>query len=151
MARISEKHEAIIKLINRGYKNPEICNTLGVKDHTIFYVKRKYKTELKPADSIKNNTDIREFDDNINNILKSNILKIGNEISNRSLSKYSITQLTTAFGTLFDKHRLQVGRSTNNISTQIIEILDDNQLKIIQDSIKSLKESMLLEHKSGKG
>ena len=151
MAEISKKHAEVLELINRGYTNGEICNQLGIKHHTIYYVKRKYKHAITPTEATDKYTDINKFDANIDYILKGNILKIGNELARRPLEKSSIQQLCTAFGILFDKHRLHTGKSTTNISSNIVKSLDSTQIKIIQDSIKSLKESMLLEHKSGKG
>ena len=44
---------------------------------------------------------------------------------------------------MFDKHRLHTGKSTANISQQIIKDLNPDQLEIIKNSIKSLKESIL--------
>ena len=77
------------------------------------------------------------------NILKYNILRMGNTITQIPLQKTSLSQLTTSMAIMIDKLRLLEGKSTANISTQILHSLNPEQLNIIQESIKSLKKSML--------
>lgn len=149
--KLTSTHRSVLELINAGLDNKAICQRAGVKDHTIYYVKRKYKDLIKKPEEANNIIDIKQYDENIDNALKLNILRIANTISEYNLQKASLTQLTTALGTLYDKHRLHIGRSTANISTQVINSLPDEQVKIIKEMTMRLKKSMLIEHAGTKG
>lgn len=139
----SEIHAKIIELINKGTPNPDICKLVGVKPHVIYYVKRTYKDRLGALQVYNNKPNINNYEGDLANILKNNILLIGNTIGQKDLQKASLSQLSTAMGIAIDKLRLLEGKSTANIHTHITNNMSEEQLNIIRESIKSLKESML--------
>lgn len=136
-------HDDIIELINKGYKNTDICNQLSIKPNVLYYVKRRYRDRLAPPQDTSNITDITNYAEDIDNILRKNILRLGNTIINKDIDKASLSQLTTSFGIMYDKLRLHEGKSTQNIGANLLVNLDESQLELIKETIKSLKESML--------
>jgi hypothetical protein len=141
-ARSKETNE-ILGLLKLGKSGTEIAKTLGCKATRVYSIKRYYSDEIEIAKIANNTRDITNYDGEISKLLKSNILNINNAIINKDLSRASLSQLSGAFGTLFDKLRLLEGKSTQNIQSNVINNLNPEQISIIKDSIKSLKESML--------
>ena len=137
------KADEIIQLVNDGYDNAAIKRKLNVTNHQIYYAKRTRKADIVERQLSETNSNIVKYDEGVSNILKNNILRIGNTITQIPLQKVSLSQLTTSMAIMIDKLRLLEGKSTANISTQILHNINPEQLEIIQRSIKSLKESML--------
>lgn len=137
------KKREIIERLKLEQPGTKIAKELGLTLNAVYTVKRRAKQEIETALTIKNNIDINKFESDITNNLKRNLLNINNHILSYNYNKASLNQLIYAFGILFDKLRLIEGKSTTNIATQIMTHLNPEQLAIIQDSIRSLKESML--------
>ena len=110
---------------------------------SVYSVGKRYKTEIESAKLVNKQLDITNYNDDIEVLLKSNIVRLGNTIANTNLQKASLSQVTTSFGILFDKLRLLQGKSTSNVASNIALSLNPEQLEIVNSAIKSLKESML--------
>ena len=139
----TDETKTAIKLLGEGVPGTDVAKALGKTPAAIYSIKRHYKDEIDKALTIKNTIDITKYESDINVILKRNILRMGNTILNKDISKSSIDQLARTFGIMFDKLRLIEGKSTQNVATQVLHNLNPEQLEIIKDSIRSLKESML--------
>lgn len=133
----------ILERYKLGQSGTKIAKEMGLTVNSVYSVKKRYKEDLNNALTIKNKINIDNYEDDLTNNLKRNILLMSNRINNYDLNKVSINQLVYAMGIMFDKLRLIEGKSTSNVAHQVIDSLDSNQLEIIKDSIKSLKESML--------
>lgn len=143
LAKLKPKQQQILELVKKGYTNSQICEMAGVKDHSIFYVKRRYADLIPRAQHNNNITNIVDNDESHINILKNIQYKIGNTILNKDLNSATLSQLSNTLKTVNEVERLMTGKSTANISTQIVHNLNPEQLDIIKESIKSLKKSML--------
>lgn len=139
----TEQTEKIIDLLKSGKPGTGIAKLLGVSAATVYSIKRTYKDEIVASKELIEQINTNNYSDDLDNNLKASIIKLSNNILNKDLKHASLSQLATTLGILFDKHRLLTGKSTQNVSTQILSQLDDRQLEIINKSIQSLKESML--------
>ena len=139
----TEQTEKIIDLLKSGKPGTKIAKLLDVSPATVYSVKKNYKDEIVASKELIEQINTNNYSDDLDYNLKASIIKLSNNILNKDLKQASLSQLATTLGILFDKHRLLTGKSTQNIATQILTNIDENQLKIIQESIQSLKESML--------
>jgi len=139
----SAETEQILKMLKVGVAGTDIAERVGCKPSRVYSIKRYYKDEIEVAQVSNNTLDISRYNDDIDTILKSNILRLGNTIANYNIEKASLSQLTTAFGIMYDKLRLHQGKSTSNNAVQILHNINPEQLEIIESAVKSLKKSML--------
>lgn len=133
----------IIERLKMGQPGTEIAKLMGVSYNAVMTLKHRNREAVETALTIKNNINIDNYEEDITNNIKKNILNIHNHILSYNYKKASLNQLVYAFGIMFDKLRLIEGKSTANIATQVMTQLNSEQLDIIKDSIRSLKESML--------
>ncbi len=136
-------HKDIIGLVNAGVSNKDICVQLSCKPHTVYYVKRTHRSHLTAAQITNKTIDIHKYNDSIADTLKYNILNMAYTIQDKDLQKASLPQVVTSMAICIDKLRLIEGKSTQNIATQVLHNMNQDQLDIITASIRSLKESML--------
>lgn len=134
----------IIELVNKGLKPSVISKQLGIPVSKVYNVKSYYKQHRSDIQTSGNTKDLVKYDDTLIKNLKTINLEISNTLLSKSFKKESSTQLMKTLGISIDKLRLIEGKSTVNIAQHILHTLNPEQLNIIKESIKSLKESMLL-------
>lgn len=121
----------------------EIARQLGVTPTRVYSINNYYKKEIDSYRLSNKQVDVSDYEENVVNILKTNVVRIGNTLKTKDLSKSNVSQLSNSMSVLIDKIRLIEGKSTQNIAAQIIHNLNPDQLSIIQESIMSLKKSIL--------
>lgn len=137
----------VLERYKLGQTGTVIAGETGLSVSTVYSIKKRYKEDLNTALTIKNKVNIDNYESELSNSLKRNILLCSNSINNYNYNKASLNQLIYAMGIMFDKLRLMEGKSTVNIANNVINSLNPEQLAIINDSIKSLKESILINDK----
>ena len=139
----SKSTKEIKELLKLGVPGTEIAKRLGCAPSKVYSIKAYHKAEIDSAKVLNKDVDISNYEDLIATNLKSNILRVSNTISNKDIQKASLSQLSTSMAIMIDKLRLIEGKSTANVSTRLLAAIEPEQLEIIKESIKSLKESML--------
>ena len=142
-AKISENTKKIVELLKLDLPGTEIAKRVGVSRPAVYSVKKRFKDDINAAKVLKNNVNIEKFNEDLEDILKTNIVRLGNTIASKDLTKASVNQLATSLSILYDKLRLHQGKSTSNSAVEIVASFRPEQLEIIQEAIKSLKKSML--------
>jgi len=141
--RAKSDREKIIKLVEKGLKPKEIATTLNLPVQRVYNVQARARAAgelIKHNDIIK---DLDNYEPQLINNIKSISLEVSNTLLNKTFQKESSTQLAKTLGILIDKLRLIEGKSTQNISAQIVHNLNSEQLKILEEMGKSLIISML--------
>lgn len=143
MGKPKPDRENIVKLLGKGHKPSEVASILSVPVKRVHNVKasaRRAGKLVKHSDITK---DIVNYEPQLIDNIKYITLEISNTLLSKSFQKESSTQLAKTLGILIDKLRLIEGKSTQNISAQIVGSLEPEQLKILEDMGKSLIKSML--------
>ena len=99
--------DVIIDYIDSGLSNQETAKLVGCS-------KQNISARLQTA-GIKPNY-LTKFKNHRADIIAAYQYKILNSLSDKDYKKASLVQKTTAFGTLYDKERLERGETTENIA-----------------------------------
>lgn len=102
----------------------ELADTQGLARSTVTKVLLRYGIEKEKLD---------EFKTNRADIMAGLQEKILQSITTGDLEKASLQQRMMAFGILYDKERLETGKSTTNV----------NSLTVVVDAAKARREAML--------
>jgi hypothetical protein len=135
--------DKITKLLNKNMKPAEIASTLDVPVKRVYNVRSSARRAGELVQTGDNTRDIEKYEPELINNIKYITLDISNTLRDKSFQKESSTQLAKTLGILIDKLRLIEGKSTHNISAQIVASLDEQQLNKLKEIGKSLIESML--------
>ena len=141
----NHKHRNIVNLVIGNVNNDVIVSKLGVSKQIVQRTKFKYRDlidECKATDLIE--IDTKEYSGQLIDKGKHAVLKMANTLLSKSMSGTTIGQLTQSMVALNTLVRLEQGKSTENIAHNVLHNLNENQLNVIRDSIKNLKQSMLL-------
>lgn len=143
MPKKSPKKDKIRDLIIKGHDVKDIAKIANTSTGTVYQVRSQMRRENGGALIPKKTLDINNYEAVLDNNNKYIIMKYGNELINRDISKVPINQLISVLRNSFDMDRIIQGKSTVNIAQNIIHGFNPDQLEIIKESIKSLKKSML--------
>lgn len=124
--------ENIVELKKKGLSNDQVAKILGCSKTNVTQRLRDCKDELEGLERYKNHRA---------DILAWKGRRVLNAITEDDLKSASLLQKTTAYGILYDKERLELGKSTENISarTLIQHISND------ADDIRRRKDDLLRE------
>ena len=133
----------IVKLLNKSVKPSDIANILDVPVRRVYNVRSRAKItgELTQVSDISNS--LVNYEPELIDNIKHTTLSISTILTKKNFNKESSTQLAKTMGILIDKLRLIEGKSTQNISAQIVGSLEPEQLKILEEMGRSLIKSML--------
>ena len=133
----------IVKLLKKSVKPSDIANILDVPVRRVYNVRSRAKItgELTQVSDISNS--LVNYEPELIDNIKHTTLSISTILTKKNFNKESSTQLAKTMGILIDKLRLIEGKSTQNISAQIVGSLEPEQLKILEEMGRSLIKSML--------
>ena len=140
----NHKHRNIVNLVIDNVNTEMIVSRLGVSKQIVQRTKAKYHdliNECQTTDIVE--IDIDGYSGQIIDKGKHAVLKMANTLLSKSMSTTTIGQLTQSIVALNTLVRLEQGKSTENIAHNIVHNLNEDQLNVLRDSIKNLKQSML--------
>lgn len=128
--------ELIVDYWEKGLSTTEIAELCGCTPANVKLRLNKELGSLRAASALKKHG---------STVLRIHQSKILNAITDKDLKKASLVAKTTAFGTLFDKERLILGKTTSNVGyTQLVEerLKKEKELKEVETAIemKTVKE-----------
>lgn len=115
--------ETVIALRKRNLSMAQIASVLGCSKQNIQYRLREIASEIETVDDFKKHKA---------DILAIHQRRILNAVTPANLSKASLKDKGIAFGIMFDKERLERGKSTSNI-------LYGDIVRIRQEKLKELE------------
>jgi hypothetical protein len=121
----------------------EIAATLGVRKQSIHKACRPFEKLLQDPDALKG------YQDNKQNLLEATEMTLlSSLVDPDAIKKAGLAARTMAFGTVFDKVRLEKGQTTQNIGTIHAEL---GTLQVDREALESSLASIEAEIQQLKG
>jgi len=116
--------ELLLEYWDKGLSTKEIAGLCGCSEANVKTRLSKELGSLRAANALERHGAT---------VLRIHQSKILNAITAKDLKKASLLQKTTAFGTLFDKERLILGKSTQNVAyADVVELRKQKEKEVVE-------------------
>lgn len=116
--------ELLLEYWDKGLSIKEIAGLCGCSEPNVKIRLKKELGSLRAANALERHGAT---------VLRVHQSKILNAITEKDLEKASLLQKTTAFGTLFDKERLVLGKSTQNVAyADMVELRKQKEKEVVE-------------------
>jgi hypothetical protein len=133
--RIDDKN-MLARMYEANFTHEEIALHFGVSREAVTKM-------LGRLDLHRERANPAEFQEKMQNEILIRMENMLQYMSPEKMNKASLSQLIIAFGTLYDKYRLNRGESTENIATLNIHKIGESDISKIRDIIAKVTEEKL--------